>query len=74
MGSVFLPLRACKRKNRETPVENLDNYDDDLGFRGAKLANKALGVLGMFKVSIFISFLLVLLFMFIDFGSWLYCW
>lgn len=48
MGNVFLPLRSCKRKNRENPVEICDDDDDvgSSGFLGVKAANKAVAALG----------------------------
>ncbi|THG18465.1 hypothetical protein TEA_013757 [Camellia sinensis var. sinensis] len=40
VGSVFLPLQSCKRKNREAPIEIADDSVEPGGFRGVKAANK----------------------------------
>lgn len=43
IGNVFFPLQRCsnKRKERENPIDIVDDVVEFSGFHGAKLANKA---------------------------------
>ncbi|XAR53798.1 hypothetical protein NMG60_11022482 [Bertholletia excelsa] len=41
VGSVFFPLQACKRKNRESPIEIAEDCVEASSFRGVKSSNKA---------------------------------
>ena len=50
VGSVFLPLQACKRKSRESPIEIADDGFEPGGFRGVKAANKAVVSSGEFEL------------------------